>query len=235
MRTTNSLLMDNSPELPDWELIEGYYGHTLSAADQKRAEHRFATDPAFRAEAEAWKEADLALRELAFYQVAKQTVQRESRKLRWKGQIRLGTTSFATICIIIGWFLFSPVDIQSYQQDMTVRRNSRSDSTTQQTILSERQKSFYKDFFEGQTYLADGQPTLAIPYFERVLNLPNLRPYFRQAVEWQLINAYLQAHQPNNAHTTYQRLMASDELTYPIRTLDRWRVQWQIGYQKLVY
>lgn len=227
--------MDSSPELPDWELIEGYYGQTLSAAHQERVEHRLATDPAFRAEAEAWKEADTALRELALFQVVKQTVQQESRRLRWQGRIRLGATSFVTVCVVIGWFLFSPVDIQSYQQDLTVRRSSRTDSTAQQTLFSERQKAFYRDFFEGQTYLADGQPDLAIPYFERVLDLPNLRPYFRQAVEWQLVNAYLQAHQPDNAYTTYQRLMASDELIYPVQTLDRWRVQWQMGWQKLVY
>lgn len=234
MNITNDILMEDEHNLPDWELIERYYEQTLPAAERMRVEERMATDPAFLAEAEAWHEADRALRELAMKRLVQQTVRQEIRRLKWRGRIRLGAGTLTAVCAAACWVLFSAVDIGTYQQDLTLLRKMRDDSTSAPTSLTPRQQAFYRDFFEGQTFLADGQPALAIPYFQHVLDLPDLRPYFRQAVQWQLVNAYLQADQPDNADATYQRLVASGEPVYPVRDLDRWRVRWQIGWKKLV-
>jgi hypothetical protein len=225
--------MEDEHNLPDWELIERYYGQTLSATDRVRVEERMAADPGFLAEAEAWQEADRTMRELSLSRLVRQTVRQESRRLKWRGRIRLGASTLTVVCSVACWLLFSAVDISVYQQDLTLLRQMRIDSVSDQPPLTARQQAFYRDFFDGQTFLADGQPALAIPYFERVLALTDLRPYFRQAVEWQLVNAYLQANQPDNADATYQRLVASGKPIYPLRALDRWRVQWQIGWKKL--
>ncbi|GAB4051825.1 tetratricopeptide repeat protein [Spirosoma litoris] len=235
MKTNNDLLMDNTDELRDWELIEGYYQHTLSTTIKAYVEKRFLTDPEFRANAETWKQADTDLRTLALRNVVRQTIRQESHRLHWAKRIRLGVTALAATCVLTGWGLFSSVDIQTYQQDLTILRQYRTDSSGNASSWTARQQTFYRDFFEGQSYLADGQPALAIPYFERVLNLKNLRPYFRQAVAWQLVNAYLQTNQPDNADATYHRLMATGELVYPIRNVDHLRIKCQIGWQKLVY
>lgn len=227
--------MDNKDQIRDWELIEGYYQRTLSAVDQQRMEHRLATEPDFRANAEAWKQADTALRELALRNVVQKTVRQEFRRQQWIGRLRIGVATLLVGCMAVGWLLFSSVDLGAYQQDVTILKQYRRDSPEKSPSWTPRQQAFYQDFFDGQSYLADGQPELAIPYFERVLSLPNLRPYFRQAVEWQLVNAYLQTHQPGNADSTYQRLTANGKPIYPIEPVDRWRVQWQIGWQKIVH
>ncbi|GAB3962777.1 hypothetical protein GCM10028805_64570 [Spirosoma harenae] len=234
MNSESTLPMEDEHNLPDWELIERYYAKTLSAAERARVEEQMAADPRFLAEAEAWREADRTLRELALSRLVKQTVQQESRRLKWRGRIRLGAATLTVVCSAACWVLFSAVDISTYQQDLTLLRQMRPDSASGQPPLTTRQQVFYRDFFDGQTFLADGQPALAIPYFERTLAIPDLRPYFRQAVEWQLVNAYLQNNQPDNAYATYQRLVASGEPIYPLRTVDRLRVQWQIGWKKLV-
>jgi tetratricopeptide (TPR) repeat protein len=234
MKTTTALLMEDAHNIPDWELIERYYGQTLPQADRMRLEERMAADPAFRAEAEAWQQADRALRELALSRLVRQTVRQESHRLKWRKRIRLGIGALTTVCVVLCSVLFSTVDIATYQQDLTLLRQMRLDSAQVPPARTPRQQAFYRDFFEGQAFLADGQPALAIPLFERVLAMPNLRPYFRQSVEWQLVNAYLLAGQPENADATYERLVALGEPIYPIRDLDRWRVRWQIGWRKLV-
>lgn len=226
--------MEDAHNIPDWELIERYYAHTLPQTDRVRLEERMAVDPDFRAEAEAWQQSDRALRKLALSRLVRQTVRQESHRLKWRKRIRLGVGALTTVCVALCSILFSTVDIATYQQDLTLLRQMRLDSAQRVPARTPRQQAFYSDFFEGQAFLADGQPALAIPLFERVLAMPNLRPYFRQAVEWQLINAYLLAGQPENADTTYERLVALGEPIYPIRDLDRWRVRWQIGWRKLV-
>lgn len=226
--------MTHQPDLPDWELIEGFFSETLPPEYHQTVQQRLATDPAFRAQAQAWQQADRAMRQLARQQAARQTVRQEMQQMRWKTRIRRGAATVMTACLVGGLWLFSSVNITAYQQDLTLLRLVRADSTLQQAPLSERQQAFYRDYAEGQSYLADGQPALAIPYFERVLKTPNLRLYFQQAVQWQLVNAYLLAHRPANAQATLERLGALGDPIYPIQSLDRWRVRWQIGWQQLV-
>ena len=119
-----------------------------------------------------------------------------------------------------------------YQNDIQLTERYRQQTNRDSMEWTPRQKQFYRDFFDGQAYLVAGQPALAIPYFERLQKMPDARPYFRQAILWHLINAYLQNKQPDNALAIYERFAEMPYQTYPIRRLDRWKVWWQLKWHQ---
>ncbi|RYC66876.1 MULTISPECIES: hypothetical protein [Spirosoma] len=232
MRPTN--------QLEQWEWMEAYHRGTLSADERLIFEQELKRDPDFSRECAQLLAADKALRELALAKTVRNAVRAELaappkpiQRLRL-GRGRLASVLVACVLLVISYLTFSQVDLESYRQDVTLTQRYReSEDDVAGPDLTPQQRTFYREFFDAQAYLANGQPQLAIGNLEKLARVDSLRPYFKQAVQWHLLNAYLLNRQPDNADATFQLLDQSGQSVYPISTSDRWKVWWQIRWQKL--
>lgn len=226
-------------QLEQWEWIDAYYSGALPDRERQRIEEKMATDESFRREANALGAARTALQELALTDLVRQTVRKEltlkqQPRYRWQGWRWVAAASLL-IVLGISYLTFSRVDLGTYRNDLTLTERYRQlpDNQPEEDALTTAQRAFYRQFFDAQAYLATGQPRPAIDKLEALITVDGIRPYFRDAVAWHLLNAYLLDHQPANAQATYQRLVQQTNSPYSICLTDRWKVWWQIRWQKL--
>ncbi|GAB3914444.1 hypothetical protein GCM10028803_59920 [Larkinella knui] len=231
--------MRPTDQVQQWEWIEAYYQNKLPAAERLVFEQELARDAEFRETALRLQTADQALRILSLENTVRKTVQHELAHSRPFRRWRLGRVVAAGVVLIglgLAYLTFDRVDLQIYRDDVTLTQRYRaSGDDLQETDLTPRQRAFYRDFFDAQAFLANGQPEMAITNLETLSRADSLRPYFRQAVQWHLLNAYLLNNQPDNADATFQLLAQSGEPVYPVNRTDRWKVWWQIRWQKLAH
>ncbi|RCR66387.1 hypothetical protein [Larkinella punicea] len=229
--------MRPTDQVQQWEWIEAYYQNKLPAAERLVFEQELARDADFRETALRLQTADEALRILSLEHTVRKTVRHELAHRQPLRRWRLGRVVVSGMVLIglgLAYLTFDRVDLQSYRDDVTLTQRYRaSGDDLQETDLTPRQRAFYRDFFDAQAFLANGQPEMAIPSLETLSRADSLRPYFRQAVQWHLLNAYLLNNQPDNADATFQLLDQSGEPVYPINRTDRWKVWWQIRWKKL--
>ncbi|MEZ0609429.1 anti-sigma factor [Fibrella sp. WM1] len=226
-------------QLEQWEWIDAYHSGALPDRERQRLEEKMVTDEAFRREATALGAARTALQELALTDLVRQTVRQELAseqrpRYRWQGWRWVAAASLLLV-LGISYLTFSRVDLGTYRNDLTLTERYRQlpDNQPEEDALTAAQRAFYRQFFDAQAYLATGQPRPAIEKLEALAAVEGVRPYFRDAVAWHLLNAYLLDHQPDNAAATYQRLLQQSASSYPISLTDRWKVWWQIRWQKL--
>lgn len=225
-------------KLEQWEWIEAYHQGVLSPDEQRRVEQEIAKNDEFRQEAVALGRSHGALHLLALNDLVRRTVRHElthGRQLRRR--VRVGrwlAAVCASILLSAGYLTFSRVDLANYRNDITLTERYRpaSDASPGDDELTAAQRTFYRQFFDAQTYLASGQPRPAIEKLEALAGASGLRPYFQEAIQWHLLNAYLLDKQPDNAQATYERLRRHTSLAYLISPVDRWKVWWQVQWQK---
>ena len=225
MRPTN--------ELKEWEWIDAYHRGTLSLDERLTYEQELARDAAFRQTSDQFRAADHALKLLSLEHTVRMTVHRELAQRpqrRWRLKQLAGALLVIGL-LYVGYLSFSRVDMSAYQNDISLTLRYHGSNTD--TALTPPQQAFYRNFFEAQAFLTNGQPELAIKNLEKLAHNDSLRPYFRQAVQWHLLNAYLLSKQPDNAETTLRLLDQANTALYPIDRTDRWKVWWQIRWQKL--
>ena len=234
--------MRPTDQLKEWEWIEAYHKGTLSAEERLIYEQELARDPDFMNTSEQLRIAEQVLQTWGLEQTVRQAVRQELRNKkivrtrRWRIARVAGIVLVSSGLLYGTYFSFSPVDMDSYHNDIVLVQRYRSpDEETFLTEMTPQQRAFYRNFFDAQAYLANGQPELAIPKLEKLERVEGLRSYFRQAVQWHLVNAYLLCNQPNNAEATYKLLEQVSEPVYPISPADRWKVWCQIRWYKLTH
>lgn len=229
--------MRPTDQLQQWEWIEAYYQDRLPISERLVFEQELANDSEFRQTALQLQTADQALRTLRSESIVRKAVQHElaqkqtQHQLRWK---RVAMSGLILIGLGVTYLTFDRVELKTYRDDVKLTQRYREfGNESQDSALIPRQRAFYRDFFDAQAFLANGQPEMAITKLEKLAQVDSLRPYFRQAAQWHLVNAYLLNNQPDNADATLQLLDQSGKLGYSINKIDRWKVSWQIRWQKL--
>ncbi|GAB4038364.1 anti-sigma factor [Spirosoma gilvum] len=231
--------MRPTDQLEQWEWIEAYYQNRLPSDERLEFEKELDADEEFRETALQLQAAEQALRSLSLDYTVRKSIRKELAQGRLFRRLRLGMSravagSLVLIGLGITYLTFDRVDLQPYRNDVALTQRYRDlDDDEQETALTPRQRTFYRDFFDAQAFLANGQPGIAITNLEKLARVDSLRPYFRQAVQWHLLNAYLLNNQPDNADATYRLLDQSGLPVYPVHQTDRWKVWWQIRWQKL--
>lgn len=119
----------------------------------------------------------------------------------------------------MGYLSFSPI--------------SPHETSTHITRGGQQPSSFcYTNYYAGKAYLNSRQPDKAIPCLEQVVNC-EIRPYFKDASKWFLAVACLQSGQTERAEQLYGEIKQSAEFEYPIGTLDRWKMDWQLRVARM--
>lgn len=229
--------MQPSDELQQWERIEAYYQGKLSTLEITALEQQFDNDPALRQAAQAYRLGDQALRMKPLEPVVRQAIRQNLRPPKPIKRYRFRRLAGGCVAVVglvfLGYFTFSRIDLSDYRDDVTLtyRYRDLGNPASPRADMTPQQRAFYRTFFDAQAYLANGQPRLAIPNLETLARTDSLRPYFRQAVYWHLLNAYLLDVQPDNAAATL-KLLDQASPVYPIDQSDRWKVWWQIHWQQ---
>lgn len=231
MRPTN--------QLKEWEWIEAYYRHELAPSERLLVEQEMVQDADFRQTVEQLSMADNALRTLGLEQTVRRAIGQELVMGKPQKRWRIGQLASLLVGLLLlgtGYLTFSRVDLQNYRNDVALTQRYRDLGDDQpKTDLTPEQRTFYRDFFDAQAYMANGQPELSIANLEKLARADSLRPFFRQAIQWHLANAYLLSNQPTNAEATLKLLDQGGELIYPINRVDRWKFWCQIRWQKLLH
>lgn len=229
--------MRPTDQLQQWEWIEAYYQNRLPIEERLVFEQELATDEEFRQTALQLQAAEQALRSLSLEHTVRKAIRQELAQGKPLRRLRLGQIVAGGLILIgvgLTYLTFDRVDLQAYRDDVTLTQRYRDlGDDGQETALTPQQRTFYRDFFDAQAFLANGQPAMAITNLEKLARADSLRPYFRQAVQWHLLNAYLLNDQPDNADATYRLLGQSGLPVYPVNQTDRWKVWWQIRWKKL--
>lgn len=218
-------------QLKEWEWIEQYWAGRLSEPENAFFEQLMKTDDRFSHEVASLRDGVEALETARMEQHIRQrlhqlrnTDQRRLLRVRWLG-VGVG---LAAACLAFFLFVFlKPVALPGYENDWEMIRNlSGTYRTNSADSLTRHRKQAFDQFFEAQAFFVEGQSASAARQFERVLTYPNLRPYFRETVEWHLVVCYVKTSQFDRARELYDHL--SDKTAYDISPLDRWHLGWQI-------
>jgi hypothetical protein len=219
-------------QLEEWEWIEKYWSGKFSREEKLFFEKEMEENEDFAREAESLRLGIQLLEEARFEKNARQVLERlrdEGRTRRKIARTLTLTGSFAAAaCIAFILFLaYSPLSLPVQENDLSILRDYRTkfkaDSTND---LSLAKKQAFDLFFEGQSYLAEGQSQLAQQRFEKVLAYSDLRPYFKEAAQWHLVICYIKNSEPEKANQTYQVLRDSRE--YSVPAIERWKIWWHL-------
>ncbi len=124
---------------------------------------------------------------------------------------------------MVGYFSFAPVKLPGAENDFNATRSPGN-------TVPDKQRIAFQRFFDGQAHLAEGLNLLAVQDSEQVLRATDIRPYFREAAQWHLAVAYLKSGQPRRAAHVLNALTDCIDCEYPVSTLDRWKLRWQIQW-----
>lgn len=219
-------------QLHEWEWIERYWAGQLPAAEKAFFEQLMTEDARFAQEAASLRHGVDMLETARMEQHIRQSLRRlhdtdrrtRLTRVRWFG---VGGGLVAACVGVLLFLSFRSVTLPGYENDWEVIRDLRGAYRTDSTDhLSLVRKQTFDLFFEAQALLSEGQPGPAAQRFEQVLNFPNLRPYFREAVQWHLVVCYLKAGQPGKARELYGQV--KDKEAYDIGLIDRWQIGWKI-------
>ncbi|MCF0060600.1 hypothetical protein MUK70_15255 [Dyadobacter chenwenxiniae] len=219
-------------QLEEWEWIEKYWSGKLSHDEKLFFEKEMKENEDFAREAKSLRPGIQLLEEVRFEKNARHILEKlrdEGRSRRKVTRIFTLTSSFAAAaCIAFILFLaYSPLRLPAQENDLSILRDFRAkykaDSTNN---LSLAKKQAFDLFFEGQSYLAEGESQLAQQRFEKVLGYSDLRPYFKEAAQWHLVICYLKNSQTEKANETYHELQDSKE--YSVPAIERWKIWWHL-------
>jgi tetratricopeptide (TPR) repeat protein len=215
----------------EYEWIERYLTNQMPAGERAELETEMQTDPIFKQEVLLLQRTQKLMEEAFLEQRATSTVKFLQRQSRRKMQrIRLVSRSLVGLAsaglLLVLYLSASPVVFPNSENDINVTRNLSDDSSTVATPPNQ----IFSQFFEGQSHLSEGQYALAAKNFQQVLTASDIRPYFREAAQWHLAFAYLKSGEPDKAERMYNQFRQCIDCEYPIRTIDRWKIWWQIKW-----
>ncbi|GAB4015105.1 hypothetical protein GCM10028808_39540 [Spirosoma migulaei] len=219
-------------QLEEWEWIERYWLGQLSADEKTFFEKMMQEDDRLARDANSLQFSIQQVEEARINAHARQTIERlqqtDRRQQRMVFQLVRFVGMAAAACVAFVLYLaFAPIALPQKDIDRSVlrefRQKYRLDSTDH---LSFRQKQAFDRFYEGQSYLSEGQPQLAAKRFEEVLMFPELRPYFQEAAQWHLVICYLKTGQVTRAQRLYTNLEQADQ--YEMERLERWKIWWHL-------
>ncbi|QHW00483.1 tetratricopeptide repeat protein [Spirosoma endbachense] len=213
------------------EWIERYLSGQMTSDERAEVEAERQTDPDFDNEVillkrthELMKEAFLEQRAVATLKQLQQQSRQRTQRIRLVRRSLSGVVSAGFMLIL--YLSVVPVVFPDSENDINVTRSLADDSSTVAVV----QKRAFNQFFEGQAHLTEGQYALAVKNFEQVLRSSDIRPYFREAAQWHLAVAYLKSGEPDKAERVYAQFTQCIDCEYPIKTVDRWKIWWQIKW-----
>lgn len=227
--------MDSGHNWEDEELIERYFDGLCNEEELHLFEERYGRDPVFAKNADAMRaisegvsrmyDEDRIRRLVA--EAAKKEKQRRLyiHRLFWS----FGGT-FAAAASFVLFLAYSPLNVPVQTQEIRTVRNLQ--RTYQADSLESEKKRAFGLFFEAQSYLAEGALQPAILRLEELTEIRELRPYFREAVQWHLVVAHLKNGNPDRAQLFYDELKEPAE--YPIPRINRWKAWWQLHRKKWI-
>ena len=157
-----------------------------------------------------------------------EAVWEENRRKVWRRRL-LGAAggAFAAAATFIIFLAYSPLRIPPQPQEIRIVRSlGGADS------LENGKKRVFGLFFEAQSYLAEGEMQPAILKLEELAEIRELRPYFREAVQWHLVVAHLKNGNTGRAQILYEKV--KDPVEYSIPLIDRWKVWLQLHRRKWI-
>ncbi|MBD2756901.1 PgaA family protein [Spirosoma validum] len=211
----------------DW--IERYLNDQMPADERTSVEAEMNADPDFREEVTSLKRTHEIMHEAFLQQRAIGRIKQLQHQAKYQTHrirlVRRSMVSFATVCVLfIAYLSFTPVSFPDSENDFSVTRSLSDDSV----VVA--QKRIFEQFFEGQMHLVDGQYALAVKSFEQIVHVTDIRPYFREAVQWHLAVAYLKSGQPDKANRIYDQYAHCIDCEYRIGLVNRWKLWWQIKW-----
>jgi hypothetical protein len=225
--------MDGENEMDELETIERYLARKLAVKEQQVVEEKIRHDPNFAMKVENLRHITRLLHTAQVEQRAKTALnslyqQNRIRERRFLYQYRIGVGVVATCLLCLVYLALAPVNLPAITDDLyTVHGSTLPDSE------STKPKSVYAQLQTGQKALQNENYLLAINYLEKIQQVKDLRPYFREAVQWNLVLAYIKSNQPRNAERIYQSLQQLDNPEYPVDWTERYKLYVQIQRRKL--
>ena len=221
---------DNKLEEQEW--IERYVLGKMAPDERLYFENEAHNDPKLRQEMKEFEHTQQLIEEALLEESALSTLRRLQASETKKGRIipffRYFSVAAAVAALFVAYLSISMPDFPDSENDFTVVRS------TNATSMPPEQKKVFDEFFEGQAHIVEGQYVMAVRNFERVLESDDLRPYFREAAQWHLIVAYLKSGDLSRAQQLYKRFDNCVDCEYQVSPVNRWKIWWQIYWQKFV-
>ena len=208
----------------EWEWIDRYWSGQLPPEEKAFFEQTMQLDPRFAQEAATLREGIVMMETIHLERHIRQTLRQLREADRRPLQIRVRCLQVGggvlAACLALLLLLFArPIQLPGYENDWEVIRALSNDYPARP--VDPRQQAF-DQFFDAQALFSEGRLIAAAQRFEQVLRYPNLRPYFREAVQWHLVMCYLKTDQPVKAEAVYKQV--KDKKAYDINPLDRWQI-----------
>ncbi len=230
--------MNNQEKFHRLELIEKYCNNTLSPSEILEFEELYKNDSTLAEEVEEYKKIVDLLRMSSVEKTILSTLERlenEDRALEvspiksYKAAFFLLITTLAACVIFVLYASLTAVQLPDFENDLTIVRN------TEQSVLNSDDKEVLENLNIGQRCFKDGNFSKAVEHFENVLDSQNtIRPYYQEAAEWHLIVSYLKNDQVKEAKMLYKKMDNLSECVYPISSLDKIKLWWQIFWANLL-
>ena len=227
--------MDSGNNWEDEELIDRYLDGACNEDELHLFEQRYEDDPVFAEKADAMRSIRDAMNYMHDEDRVRTLLSKIKKEKNRKAQfsrrfLRITGAAFATAASFVLFLADSPIRIPAKTQEIRVVRNLQ--NAYQNDSLEIEKKKVFGLFFEAQSYLAEGELQPAILRLEELTEIKELRPYFREAVQWHLVVAHLKNGNPERAQLFYNQLNQPEE--YPIPLIDRWKVWWQLHRMQLI-
>ncbi len=220
------------------ERIERYLSGACSREEKHAIQEQMVTDKTFAEKVRlteiAYQAVDTGSYEKRILDVVADVRRAEKRRnLRQQWWLYGGTALVAAGLSFIVFLAYAPLQLPSQAQEVRAVRNINRvyEKDSSDAFALEKKKAFVL-YFEAQAYLAEGNLQPAILKLEELTQIEGMRPYFQEAVLWHLTVAYMQNGNVGRAGEVYSSIGPTQE--YTIKTLDRWKVWWQLQRRKLV-
>lgn len=210
----------------DYEQLEAYLSKRLNAAEMAQLHDALARDPQLAQELDRLR----VLKEAAHRLRTRQIVQQVRAEVQQAGQQRgtytrpLWTGASVLVAACLGFLVFlwvTPLRIAP-PEAIAVERGKSS-------TLSASDKALFDYFYQGQQLLAEQRYLEAIVTLNKVLQSPDVRPYYQHASQWFLVVAYTETNQSAQAQKLWDDIQQNPRFTYPISWLDRCKISLRLS------
>ncbi len=230
--------MNNQENFHRLELIEKYCNNTLSPSEILEFEELYKNDSTLAEEVEEYKKIVDLLRMSSVEKTILSTLERlenEDRALEsspiksYKAAFFLLITTLAACVIFVLYASLSAVQLPGFENDLTLVRG------IEKSVLNADEEKIYENFREGQYCLTFGKYPEAVKHLKDILDSQStIRPYYKEAAEWHLIVAYLKNNQVKESKMLYEQVNDCKECVYPISSLNKIKLWWQIFWANLL-
>jgi len=218
-------------EIERQEWLEAYLNKQLRQEEVEWLEKNLKTDDILKQEVLQLKKAMKTIIDAQAEQQMRNTLQQLRQKQPrpilqplWRYTLIGGLAASLTIIL---YFSFSPVQIPTPDYDIQVMRN------TDPVEMETSQKAAYEAFFDGQAKMAEGEFLEATYQFEKILQVSELRPYFKEAAQWHLVVSSFKSQQHSKAALYLEQLDNCEACEYEVSWAERWKIKWRLYWLRL--